>query len=66
LDIEYIDLYLMHWPMARAGSKDGAGSAIIGAHALTNEIAIGKVCQPDESPTFVETWLGMEKLLERG
>jgi hypothetical protein len=26
----------------------------------------GKVCQPDESPTFVETWLGMEKLLASG
>lgn len=26
----------------------------------------GKVYQPDESPTFVETWLAMEKLLETG
>ncbi|CAE6466506.1 unnamed protein product [Rhizoctonia solani] len=48
LDIEYIDLYLMHWPMARLGSLEG------------------KVYQPEESPTFVETWLAMEKLLETG
>ncbi|KAG9081196.1 hypothetical protein FRC07_014591, partial [Ceratobasidium sp. 392] len=48
LDIEYIDLYLMHWPIARLGGRDG------------------KICQPDESPTFVETWLGMEKLLANG
>ncbi|CAE6526495.1 unnamed protein product [Rhizoctonia solani] len=48
LDIEYIDLYLMHWPMARSGSMEG------------------RVYQPEESPTFVETWLAMEKLLETG
>ncbi|KAF8608380.1 putative GCY1-galactose-induced protein of aldo/keto reductase family [Ceratobasidium sp. AG-I] len=48
LDIDYIDLYLIHWPMARRNSRNGP------------------VCQPDESPTFVETWLGMEKLLETG
>ncbi|KDN37179.1 hypothetical protein RSAG8_10311, partial [Rhizoctonia solani AG-8 WAC10335] len=48
LDIEYIDLYLIHWPMARLGSMEG------------------KVYQPEESPTFVETWLAMEKLLETG
>ncbi|CAE6406405.1 unnamed protein product [Rhizoctonia solani] len=48
LNIEYIDLYLMHWPMARLGSMDG------------------KVYQPDESPTFIETWLAMEKLLDTG
>lgn len=48
LDIGYIDLYLIHWPMARLGGRNG------------------KLCQPDESPTFVETWLGMEKLLVGG
>ncbi|CAE6475262.1 unnamed protein product [Rhizoctonia solani] len=48
LDIEYIDLYLMHWPMARHGSMNG------------------RVYQPEESPTFVETWLAMEKLLDTG
>ncbi|KDN37180.1 hypothetical protein RSAG8_10312, partial [Rhizoctonia solani AG-8 WAC10335] len=48
LGLDYIDLYLMHWPMARIGGRDGG------------------VRQPDESPTFVETWLAMEKLLETG
>ncbi|CAE6364237.1 unnamed protein product [Rhizoctonia solani] len=48
LNIEYIDLYLIHWPMARLDSMDG------------------KVYQPEESPTFVETWLAMEKLLDTG
>ncbi|KAG8741790.1 hypothetical protein FRC11_014623, partial [Ceratobasidium sp. 423] len=48
LGLDYIDLYLMHWPMARVGGRNG------------------EVRQPNESPTFVETWLGMEKLLETG
>ncbi|KAF8706619.1 Glycoside Hydrolase, partial [Rhizoctonia solani] len=48
LGLDYIDLYLMHWPMARVGGRDG------------------RILQPDESPTFVETWLAMEKLLDTG
>ncbi|KAH8118772.1 Aldo/keto reductase [Phellopilus nigrolimitatus] len=46
LDIDYVDLYLMHWPQA------------------TNEK--GEVLPPEESPTFIETWLEMEKLLKTG
>jgi len=46
LDIGYIDLFLIHWPMA-SNDKD-------------------EVLQPEESPTFVETWFEMEKLLETG
>ncbi|KAG8826423.1 hypothetical protein FRC17_008257 [Serendipita sp. 399] len=47
LGLDYIDLYLMHWPMA-------------------NDPATKRVLQPEESPTFVETWLEMEKLLQTG
>ncbi|KAI0336214.1 Aldo/keto reductase [Cubamyces sp. BRFM 1775] len=43
---DYVDLYLMHWPMA----YDEAGKSL----------------QPDESPTFVETWEAMEELLSTG
>ncbi|EJD41241.1 Aldo/keto reductase [Auricularia subglabra TFB-10046 SS5] len=46
LDIDYIDLYLMHWPQAH----DESGNAL----------------PPETSPTFVETWHEMEKLLETG
>ncbi|KAG8967537.1 hypothetical protein FRC03_009790 [Tulasnella sp. 419] len=46
LGVDYIDLYLMHWPQA---SDDH-----------------GKIYQPDESPTYIETWKAMEKLLETG
>ncbi|KAI0761639.1 Aldo/keto reductase [Trametes elegans] len=46
LGVDYVDLYLMHWPMA----SDDAG----------------KTLQPDESPTFVETWREMENLLATG
>ncbi|KAF7792259.1 hypothetical protein EIP86_003295 [Pleurotus ostreatoroseus] len=45
LDIEYIDLYLMHFPQAEVD---------------------GRVLQPHEAPTFVDTWKEMEKLLETG
>lgn len=47
LGLDYIDLYLMHWPQAEDPST-------------------GKTLQPDESPTFVETWLAMEKLKASG
>ncbi|KAF8653325.1 hypothetical protein AX16_004025 [Volvariella volvacea WC 439] len=45
LDLEYIDLYLLHWPL---GVKDGV------------------VLTPEDSPTFIETYLEMEKLLATG
>ncbi|KAF9075630.1 aldo/keto reductase [Rhodocollybia butyracea] len=52
LDCEYIDLYLMHWPQAgRPEAEQSWGNDVF---------------RPDESPTFVETWKDMEKLLEGG
>jgi len=56
LDCEYIDLYLLHWPQA-------ARYDIPGGNAAT---ARGGVFAPDESPTFVETWKEIEKLLDTG
>ncbi|KAI0789020.1 Aldo/keto reductase [Irpex lacteus] len=52
LDVEYIDLYLMHWPQAVIADE-------VGMHS-------GRTLAIDESPTFVETWKEMEKLLETG
>ncbi|KAI0789019.1 Aldo/keto reductase [Irpex lacteus] len=52
LGIEYIDLYLMHWPQALIPDKPGS---------LT-----GLVPDVGESPTFIESWREMEKLLETG
>ncbi|KAF5381726.1 hypothetical protein D9615_005473 [Tricholomella constricta] len=46
LGVEYVDLFLMHWPQALLDS--------------------GEALQPNESPTFVETWQEMEKLLDSG
>lgn len=45
LDIEYIDLYLMHWPQ---GVMDG------------------KHLQPEDHPTYHETWAAMVELLHTG
>jgi diketogulonate reductase-like aldo/keto reductase len=61
LDCEYIDLYLMHWPQAEI---DGALFRGCGFTSLIK--SIGRTLQPEESPTIVDTWLAMEKLLESG
>ncbi|KAJ7129003.1 aldo/keto reductase [Mycena crocata] len=45
LGVDYVDLYLLHWPIA---------------------VLNGKVISPDESPTFIETWKEIEKLLPSG
>jgi len=45
LGLDYIDLWLMHWPLSMKN---------------------GRTYAPEESPTFVETWKGMEKVLEGG
>ncbi|KAG8794972.1 hypothetical protein FRC17_008204 [Serendipita sp. 399] len=47
LGLDYVDLYLMHWPQAE-------------------DPETGRMLRPYESPTFVETWLAMEKLLSTG
>ncbi|KAG8814908.1 hypothetical protein FRC17_000931 [Serendipita sp. 399] len=47
LGLDYVDLYLMHWPQA-------------------DDPETGRTLRPHESPTFVETWLAMEKLLPTG
>ncbi|KXN85649.1 Putative reductase 1 [Leucoagaricus sp. SymC.cos] len=46
LGLDYVDLYLLHWPMALRVD----GSAL----------------QPNESPTFIETWHLMQELLRTG
>ncbi|KAJ3912958.1 NADP-dependent oxidoreductase domain-containing protein [Lentinula edodes] len=58
LDCGYIDLYLMHWPQA---GKPGQG-----VQSYSGEIWGNNTYRPNESPTFVETWKDMEKLLEGG
>ncbi|KAK7032411.1 hypothetical protein VNI00_013159 [Paramarasmius palmivorus] len=60
LGLEYVDLYLMHWPQAMTNfymktTSDGK-SQYLAAEAPA----------PEESPTFVETWQAMEKLVDTG
>ncbi|KAI0339204.1 Aldo/keto reductase [Trametopsis cervina] len=47
LNIEYVDLYLVHWPQAVKGNSGTLA---------------GEVLPENVSPTFVETWKDMEKL----
>ncbi|KAJ7125044.1 Aldo/keto reductase [Mycena epipterygia] len=52
LNIEYIDLYLLHWPQASMGDVD-----------FSQINAPNMALAPDEHPTFVETWTEIEKLV---
>ncbi|KAG8742947.1 hypothetical protein FRC10_000735 [Ceratobasidium sp. 414] len=47
LGVDYVDLYLIHWPQA--------------ADPVTE-----RIFQPEEHPTYVETWKAMEALLPTG
>jgi len=47
LGMNYVDLYLMHWPQAADPES-------------------GRILEPEESPTYVETWKAMEDLLPTG
>ncbi|TFL07208.1 Aldo/keto reductase [Pterulicium gracile] len=53
LDCEYIDMYLIHWPQAVAGSHPGPEGKT-------------RVLAPDEFPTIIDTWKAMEELLPTG
>ncbi|KAJ7129010.1 aldo/keto reductase [Mycena crocata] len=55
LNVEYIDLYLLHWPQASVGDID-----------FGQINAPNMALPPDEHPTFVETWQEIEKLLGTG
>ena len=63
LGVEYVDLYLMHWPMAydESGAHPRAEPS---RRTVTDHEGhdVGRTLQPDKSPTFVETWKEMEKL----
>ncbi|KAJ7350393.1 NADP-dependent oxidoreductase domain-containing protein [Mycena albidolilacea] len=53
LNVQYIDLFLLHWPQASTGDID-----------FSQINAPNMALPPDEHPTFVETWKEIEKLLE--
>ena len=48
---DYVDLYLVHWPQAATSAEQAWASAAL---------------QPEEHPTFNETWADMEKVYEKG
>ncbi|EJD00148.1 Aldo/keto reductase [Fomitiporia mediterranea MF3/22] len=55
LGLDYVNLYLMHWPLAVTETGKCTGFS---EHS--------QVLQPGESPTFVETWKQMEQLVATG
>jgi hypothetical protein len=54
----------IHWP--QVFTEDGAYLSQMNLYTMLDVDPIGKILQPDQSPTFVETYLEMEKLLSTG
>ena len=56
LGLEYLDLYLMHWPLAFEGNEDGSS------------VLDPKTKKPivDQSISILDTWKEMEKLVDAG
>ncbi|KAJ3483291.1 hypothetical protein NLI96_g6425 [Meripilus lineatus] len=65
LGLEYVDLFLMHWPQALT-PQGTRSSGTIGIWTLIAFGYQGDAIQPTESPTFCETWKEMEKLVASG
>ena len=53
LGLDYVDLYLIHWPQATDPSGEGWPFN-------------ATVLQPNEYPTINDTWVGMEKVYASG
>ena len=74
LDCGYIDLYLMHWPQAAIAGLSFYSHlwcSFISFNHIDKSKPAGnihflRVRKPNESPTYIETYKEMEKLLETG
>ena len=55
LGISYLDLYLMHWPIAQV--NDGTGNSLLDSNG--DRVLNKKV-------TVLETWRAMESLVDQG
>ena len=55
LQLDYLDLYLMHWPLAHVNRGDG-----------NSAVDANKVSLIDTEVTVKETWQAMEKLFDEG
>ncbi|RDD36828.1 Alcohol dehydrogenase [NADP(+)] [Trichoplax sp. H2] len=55
LQIDYLDLYLIHWPIAFANTKEGVNFP---------KTAEGKIIYADVD--YLDTWKAMEKLVDQG
>ncbi|ESK91347.1 aado keto reductase [Moniliophthora roreri MCA 2997] len=60
LGLDYIDLYLMHWPQAITNIHVKPGGDNKPDYLLADALP------PEDGPTFIETWLAMEKLVGTG
>ena len=56
----------MHWPQAMDANGRIFCVETYRSYLHMYDVNIGQFIQPGERPTYVETWLEMEKLLETG
>ncbi|KAF9527374.1 NADP-dependent oxidoreductase domain-containing protein [Crepidotus variabilis] len=57
LGLEYVDLYLIHWPQTWASNTDGSGKAAKNPNGSNKTL---------DTPNFVEAWVEVEKILASG
>lgn len=55
LDLDYVDVFLMHWPWALKPDEKAS------SQSLTPDEMVP--IRPSESPTYIETWKKMEPLV---
>ena len=65
LGLDYLDLFLIHWPQTEIDGKFHFCKPTAG-YGLGLSHDSGRALQPEEHPTFVDTWKEMEKLLGTG
>jgi diketogulonate reductase-like aldo/keto reductase len=56
LGVKYLDLYLVHWPLAFV--NDGTGNSVVDPETKVNKV--------DTTVTILDTWREMEKLVDAG
>lgn len=72
LQVDYLDMYMIHWPQACPSTGTQAATRLNGAHAANHREGVmfplddeGYYCA-DKEAHFTETWKALEKLVDQG
>ncbi len=63
LGLDYVNMYLMHWPMALRVDGRCPSFRLMSADDMFYP---GSALLPNESPTYIETWHAMQRILKTG